>query len=367
MPVHPLSALPPSRFPHLAGARCLVALVLLLGVGRIAAAEPAAGGATPPPPAEGAATTPRPAAGTVYLTFDDGPIDATLGILEVLERHGVKATFFVNGFHLYGEGDEQEGRAREALLRMLGAGHLLGNHSYDHLLHNCCDGEQCGAAACNRVARWNVGAYRSLEVELESFLPTNVDRTRAVFPAGASFATDRLDSLARLPYTNAWRVGGLRADCPCCTADDVPPWDPKFVCSPAAPTRSAQVAIAVADALAARGVAVYGWDLEWSPRSWGDADPVSTLSDGDELAAAVSAAMAGCTATTMEPAHSRAADFPCDDPRRAGKVVVLAHDFLFEDGRRGRGATHNLPKLDRFLTVMRERGYRFATLDRYLD
>ena len=34
---------------------------------------------------------------TVYLTFDDGPSDNTPRVLEVLERYGINATFFVTG------------------------------------------------------------------------------------------------------------------------------------------------------------------------------------------------------------------------------------------------------------------------------
>jgi chitin disaccharide deacetylase len=323
-----------------------------------------------PGPATAASVSLPPASaspGIVYLTFDDGPIDATQGVLDVLAKHGVKATFFVNGFHLYGEGDENEGRALAALQRTLADGHVVGNHSYDHMLHNCCEAGACGAAVCNRVARWNIGAYRDVEAELASFLPTNVDRVRASLAAAGHRGDDHLTRLARLPYTNAWRAAGLRADCPCCTFDDVAQREPPLACAEGAPTRSAQVATAVADALAARGLEVWGWDLEWSPTDWGAADAVSTLTDGDQLAAAVVDAMTSCTPPIMEPVISRATDFPCGGPQHRGRVIVLAHDFLFEDGKRGKGATQTLPKLDRFLAAMKERGYRFDTLDRYAD
>lgn len=37
----------------------------------------------------------------IYLTFDDGPIDASLDVLGVLMKlKEVKATFFLNEFHL---------------------------------------------------------------------------------------------------------------------------------------------------------------------------------------------------------------------------------------------------------------------------
>ena len=61
---------------------------------------------------------------TAYLTFDDGPSDRTPEILEVLERYGVKGTFFVVG------GDSEQGRQR--MRDIVAAGHTLGVHSYTH-------------------------------------------------------------------------------------------------------------------------------------------------------------------------------------------------------------------------------------------
>lgn len=60
----------------------------------------------------------------VALTFDDGPTGNTGQVLEVLDRAGVKATFFVMGSDL--EKYPEEGR------KIAAAGHELGNHSYSH-------------------------------------------------------------------------------------------------------------------------------------------------------------------------------------------------------------------------------------------
>lgn len=61
----------------------------------------------------------------VALTFDDGPHPATTpGLLDLLDRHGVKATFFVVG---------QRAKAHPELVQaILSRGHTLGNHSYHH-------------------------------------------------------------------------------------------------------------------------------------------------------------------------------------------------------------------------------------------
>jgi peptidoglycan/xylan/chitin deacetylase (PgdA/CDA1 family) len=62
----------------------------------------------------------------ITLTFDNGPRpEATPGVLEVLERHGIGSTFFLVGSRLDAAGIEI---AREAWAR----GHRLGNHTWTH-------------------------------------------------------------------------------------------------------------------------------------------------------------------------------------------------------------------------------------------
>lgn len=66
-----------------------------------------------------------PAAGTIYLTFDDGP-DArwTPHILDLLAQANVLATFFVVG---------RRAQALPELVRRIAAqGHELGNHTWSH-------------------------------------------------------------------------------------------------------------------------------------------------------------------------------------------------------------------------------------------
>lgn len=62
----------------------------------------------------------------VALTFDDGPdADATPRVLDLLKRHGVRATFFVVG--------EQARQNPELIHRMVAEGHTVAGHSYYHL------------------------------------------------------------------------------------------------------------------------------------------------------------------------------------------------------------------------------------------
>ncbi len=61
----------------------------------------------------------------VALTFDDGPDPAaTPRLLELLERHGVPATFFVTGLRAAAH--------RDLVREILSRGHCIGNHSYGH-------------------------------------------------------------------------------------------------------------------------------------------------------------------------------------------------------------------------------------------
>lgn len=90
----------------------------------------------PPPTAigHGALTPFRPASSPreLLLSFDDGPdLKGTPLILDELDRRGLKAVFFVNGWLLIGERAENMAR-RDLLRRVVAHGHLVGNHTLRH-------------------------------------------------------------------------------------------------------------------------------------------------------------------------------------------------------------------------------------------
>ncbi len=61
-----------------------------------------------------------------YLTFDDGPVpEVTPQVLDILDRYGVKATFFMVG--------QNAERHPELLEEVRRRGHAIGNHTMHHM------------------------------------------------------------------------------------------------------------------------------------------------------------------------------------------------------------------------------------------
>jgi len=60
----------------------------------------------------------------VAITFDDGPVENTVKILEILDKYNVKASFFSIGKNIE--------KNPEIFKSILQKGHFVGNHSYSH-------------------------------------------------------------------------------------------------------------------------------------------------------------------------------------------------------------------------------------------
>ena len=61
---------------------------------------------------------------TIFLTFDDGPSDRTLEVLDILREKGVKATFFVTG--------NCPAKGKSIMKKIVDEGHTIGVHTYTH-------------------------------------------------------------------------------------------------------------------------------------------------------------------------------------------------------------------------------------------
>ena len=124
---------------------------------------------------------------TAYLTFDDGPSKNTGKILDILEKYGIKATFFVIGKDLSQEGIENMQRAAAE-------GHAIGLHTYSH------DYKQIYASVAEFLSD-----YDKLRLELEEHLGFSPTIFR--FPGGSycSYGTDirteLIEEMTRRGYT----------------------------------------------------------------------------------------------------------------------------------------------------------------------
>lgn len=61
---------------------------------------------------------------TIALTFDDGPSESTPALLDILDRHNARATFFQCGANVE--------RLPDIARQVFRAGHEIGNHTYSH-------------------------------------------------------------------------------------------------------------------------------------------------------------------------------------------------------------------------------------------
>lgn len=125
------------------------------------------------------------AAHRVYLTFDDGPSSNTQEILDILDRYGVKATFFVVG---------KEGKsAEESMRRIVEDGHTIGMHSYTHKYFDVYD---------------SVEAFAADFAKLQEYIydVTGVTSTVYRFPGGSSNTISEIDMKEFAQYLDSQGV-----------------------------------------------------------------------------------------------------------------------------------------------------------------
>lgn len=116
----------------------------------------------------------------VYLTFDDGPSQNTDKILDILDRYGVKATFFVVGKNNYAE----------QYRRIVEDGHTLAMHSYSHVYSEIYS---------------SLEAYQQDLNKLRTFLYelTGVECDIVRFPGGSSNTISQVDMHTLIDYLDS--------------------------------------------------------------------------------------------------------------------------------------------------------------------
>lgn len=251
----------------------------------------------------------------VYLTFDDGPNEATDAVLNALAAEGIRATFFINSANLYDPKRENAERNARSLLRLVDDGHVLGDHSFNHMAHNGIDNP--------------VNAYMNVDRDLKYFGASNINPVLDLLYGNdrrdeglLNFVNTTMMGLVRMPYSNNWRVPEkkIHADCGTCTV----------------PAASGQRGIEIANRLSAEGRYVIGWDLEWA---------MDFKANRNQYGGSV-AYMKLRTRHTKLP-H---------------KIVFLCHDIAFRTG----GGRDEEKELITFLQLAKKSGYTFRTMDTYV-
>lgn len=122
----------------------------------------------------------------VYLTFDSGPDDETVAILDALSAAGVKATFFVAG--------NENPDMQEIYKRIVADGHTLGMHSYSDQYSTIYASEE---------------AFLSDLQQIRSFLKnvTGTDSVYYRFPGGSS---NRISNVDMRDFIRVLNENGIR-------------------------------------------------------------------------------------------------------------------------------------------------------------
>ena len=109
----------------------------------------------------------------VALTFDDGPGRSTRAVLDLLDRHDARATFFMVGSEAL--------RDPETARAVVAAGQEVGSHSMHHLDHEAVSDEEAvadmveGAEAIAKVLGFEPPLYRA---PYGRFIPATVAEAR---------------------------------------------------------------------------------------------------------------------------------------------------------------------------------------------
>ncbi|MES0198243.1 polysaccharide deacetylase family protein [Mesorhizobium sp. M0011] len=222
----------------------------------------------------------------IYLTFDDGPLNGTSNILDVLEAEQVPATLFMVGMHA------QASAANRALVQRARQLPLvtLGNHSYSHAYNH----------------------YRHFYGDTEGVV---ADMVRANAVLGLKPLVH-----ARLPGRDVFRLPSMSKNDTSLGLAQEGREEPDY------------------EFVAASGFYLYGWDHEWVHKDNGE--PVQSV---DHLVSEID--------------HL----FGYGRFVKPGKLILLMHDEMFQDGFDGK------TKLTNLIAALKLRHYTFGTIQGYDD
>lgn len=161
---------------------------------------------------------------TIYLTFDDGPLEGTSNILDVIQAQNVPATMFMVGLHADASGERAALVTKAKSIPFI----TVGNHSYTHANNH----------------------YRLFYSSVEELL---ADLARANTALGLTGNPIH----ARLPGRNVFRLPDLSSDDLSIGKPEDRREEPDF------------------EFVAASGYFLYGWDHEWVHENSGK--PVQTV------------------------------------------------------------------------------------------
>jgi peptidoglycan/xylan/chitin deacetylase (PgdA/CDA1 family) len=138
---------------------------------------------------------------TLHLTFDDGPDASTPALLDLLDRHGIDASFFLIG---------AKARQRPDLVRaILAAGHTIGQHTDTHPdawrtpAHAVLDEMECATATLEDITgeaiRWMRPPYGRFTSTMRSWCRARGQRIAMwdVMPGDFLSSTTAADVLRR--------------------------------------------------------------------------------------------------------------------------------------------------------------------------
>ncbi|WP_417887462.1 polysaccharide deacetylase family protein [Zunongwangia sp.] len=96
----------------------------------------------------------------ICITFDDGPSDYTLQILDILDKYNAKACFFCIGQHME--------KHPEIVKEIYKRGHVIGNHTYSHTRKM---GFLSSKTLVREIEACDIVAYDLLQLKLNFFRP----------------------------------------------------------------------------------------------------------------------------------------------------------------------------------------------------